>query len=170
MLCASRGTLSAAADVRGIRSQSRVQVRLLPTLAVPTAVAAAATGAAILARLVYLGAWNREVYATEDPGLREPALDSGSRRARLRASLIDPDLQRFSLSAYLERSGATTDSSRALGDTVRSGAGRVLAAAVLGALAVVTLKYWGRCGQRSSEACAKNSLGGTPGDAASTPT
>ena len=71
------------------------------TLAFPLALAVAAVGAALLARPVYLDVWNREVSATEDPGLREPALDSASHGTRLWS---------------------------------------VLAVAVLGALAVVTMK------------------------------
>jgi len=98
------------------------------TLAVPSAVAVAAISAALLARLVYLSVWNREVSATEDPGLREPAVDSGSRG---------------------KRSGATIDFSKPLGDEIRSGISQVLAVAVLGAVSVIAMRYWRRCAGRS---------------------
>jgi hypothetical protein len=58
------------------------------TRVVPSALAVAAIGAALLTRLVYLDVWNREVPATEDPGLREPALGPGSHGARLRSLLL----------------------------------------------------------------------------------
>jgi hypothetical protein len=51
-------------------------------------VTVAAIGAAVLGRLVYLGVWDREVSAMEDPGLREPALDLGSHGTRLRSLLL----------------------------------------------------------------------------------
>lgn len=81
------------------------------TLVVPSALAVAAIGAALLTRLVYLDAWDSEVSAIEDPRLRGPALDSGSHGTRL-----------WSLPAV----------------------------AVLGALAVVTTKSWGRCANASA--------------------
>lgn len=114
----------------------------------PSAAVVAAIGVAVLARLVYLDVWNREVSAVEDPGLLDSAVDSESRGTPLGSSLIDLDQQQFFLSDYLKRNGSTTDFWKALSDEARNGVGQVLAVALIALIAAVAVNKehcdWGR--------------------------